>query len=391
MARVLMLLTTTPGDDRRSFRCQAPALASGHELVYACGADDVRESTDFEHLPLSVSERKWARRTGGLNLLPRAWRLRPDVVLLCSVEQLPLGLALKWLRRCAVVYDNREDMVSSMLYSKVRFPRWQRRILAEGTRALEWLAAISFDGIVTADPGTAALHRAMPESRKLVFYNTALLREFGSDHPPLADRAYDVVLLGGMGRRSGGFLLLDALGALADRGRPARALFVGDVPDADRAEFEARVAELGIDDSVRVTGRVDPREVPALLSDARIGVVALLDDPKFHRNIACKAFEYMACRMPVVSPDLPPERLFLEHGENALLFPPGDAAALAAAIETLLGDLDRAQRMGDRGRADAESEWNAEREQAKLLEFLDRILAPPGDRIPIRGGARMDA
>ena len=45
-----------------------------------------------------------------------------------------------------------------------------------------------------------------------------------------------------------------------------------------------------------------------------------------------KTFSYLAAGRPIVAPDLPDLREVLRHNENALLVPPDDVDAAAAAI-----------------------------------------------------------
>jgi glycosyltransferase involved in cell wall biosynthesis len=58
-----------------------------------------------------------------------------------------------------------------------------------------------------------------------------------------------------------------------------------------------------------------------------------------------KAFEALAAARPIVASSLPSSREFLRDGENALLVPPGDPAALAAALRRLLADPALAERL----------------------------------------------
>ena len=51
-----------------------------------------------------------------------------------------------------------------------------------------------------------------------------------------------------------------------------------------------------------------------------------------------KLFEYMAARRPVVASDLPSLREVLKHKETALLVPPDDPTAMAAAVNRILTD-----------------------------------------------------
>jgi glycosyltransferase involved in cell wall biosynthesis len=70
----------------------------------------------------------------------------------------------------------------------------------------------------------------------------------------------------------------------------------------------------------------------------------------------------------------------VRDGETGLLVPPGDPAALAAALERLLADPARARAMGARGRARVFSSglWH------HVAARLERAL---GDVLPSRGRA----
>src|SRR5690606_19885917 len=82
-----------------------------------------------------------------------------------------------------------------------------------------------------------------------------------------------------------------------------------------------------------------------------------------------KLFEYLALGRAIVASDLPAIREVLTHDVDALLVPPGDAAALAAAIGRLADDAALRTRLGAAARARAAAfTWaaRAERLEAAL-------------------------
>ncbi len=64
-----------------------------------------------------------------------------------------------------------------------------------------------------------------------------------------------------------------------------------------------------------------------------------------------KAFQALACGTPLVTADTPAARELLRDDESALLVPPGDPHALAAALRRLAADPELAERIGAGGHA----------------------------------------
>lgn len=81
--------------------------------------------------------------------------------------------------------------------------------------------------------------------------------------------------------------------------------------------------------------------------------------------------ESMAMAKPVVASERPILDDYVEPERSALLVPPEDPAALAAALERLLGDDDLAERLGRRGRALVEERFSTRR----FAEGLAGLLA----------------
>jgi glycosyltransferase involved in cell wall biosynthesis len=143
--------------------------------------------------------------------------------------------------------------------------------------------------------------------------------------------------------------------------------------EPDLGRLKALAAELGIADRVTFTGLVDPDQVPGHLAASTI---LALPNPasaiSTHFTSPLKLFEYMAAERPIVASDLPALREVLRDGEHALLVPPGDPAALAAAIRRLLEDPALAARLAAAARA-AVAEYGWDRRAARLEALFDEV------------------
>jgi glycosyltransferase involved in cell wall biosynthesis len=96
---------------------------------------------------------------------------------------------------------------------------------------------------------------------------------------------------------------------------------------------------------------VDYERLPRELRSAGCALGIFGSSDKARRVIPNKVFQALACAVPVITADTPAARELLTDGESALLVPPGDAEALAAAVARLAEDPPLARRVGDAGLA----------------------------------------
>jgi glycosyltransferase involved in cell wall biosynthesis len=93
---------------------------------------------------------------------------------------------------------------------------------------------------------------------------------------------------------------------------------------------------------------------------------------KARRVIPNKAFQALASGTPLVTADTPAARELLADGESALLVPPGDPAALAAALRRLAAERELALRLSAGGRAAYEAQASEGVLGARWRELIER-------------------
>ncbi len=171
-----------------------------------------------------------------------------------------------------------------------------------------------------------------------------------------------------------------AAAAQAPAARPWRLVLAGGRP-AEVAALRAQAADLGLPvaadpadipvdapAAVLLPGQVPPDAVAPYLYAADVLVIP--DTVTTLTASPLKLFEYMAAGRPIVLRELPALREIL--GDDALYFPPGDAAALAAALTRLAAAPDLAARLGAAAARAAAGYTYAERAR-RVLDTLLRV------------------
>jgi glycogen(starch) synthase len=174
-----------------------------------------------------------------------------------------------------------------------------------------------------------------------------------------------VVFLGRLTRSKGVDTLVAAAARLRTPG--VQVVLVGDGPA--RAQVEAASRRLGVDGRVHITGFVPHHRTPAVLASADLIVL-----PSVYEELGTVLVEALQVGLPAVATDVGGIPEVVEHGRTGLLVKPGDPAALAAAIDAVVGDPEVARRMGAAARERA-PEYDWERVADEVRALYDQVLA----------------
>ncbi len=163
--------------------------------------------------------------------------------------------------------------------------------------------------------------------------------------------------------------LLDALALLNNRGVDAACTLVGDGPL--RRDLELHARDLGVADRTRFLGRRPSPEVRAQLSSSDVFVLPSVQASSgFMEGIPVALMEAMAAGCPVIASDLSGIPELVEDGVTGILVPPGNAEALAEAIERLSRDPKLRARMTAAGREKVAASFDLHKNVAELHRWL---------------------
>ena len=175
----------------------------------------------------------------------------------------------------------------------------------------------------------------------------------------------EVVLAAGRLEQPKGHRYLVEAAALLHRPR-LRVLLAGRAGHESGA-LRALVSGLDLEERVSLLGH--RTDVPDLLAATDVFVL-----PSLLEGAAGALIEAMAMAAPIAASDLPATRETLRDEGSALLIPPRDPAALAAAIERLLEDAPLRARLGAEARSVFRRRFTIDAITERLVDLYRQIL-----------------
>lgn len=321
----------------------------------------------------SVAGRAAGELRMALRLALAAAPARTDVVVASSPGMFlgPAGLGLARLRGVPFVWDVRD-----LTWEYVREVAAGTRLVGLAAALLGrvmWAVARRADLVVAATPGIATeLRRHGVRGRIVVVANGVdadMLELFAHERNGHRAATPTVTYAGLVGRPQ-------ALGVLCDVALllPRVAFnIVGEGPELADVMQRAEAMRLP---NVRFHGYLTRDRLAAVYADSDV-LFAQLHASGVHTStgLPSKLWEYMAAGRPIVyaGEGLAVERL--QEIGCACTAAPGDAASIAAAISTLVGDPVRAAEMGDAGRRFVESRASREEAMSGLVPEIFELVA----------------
>jgi glycosyltransferase involved in cell wall biosynthesis len=253
-------------------------------------------------------------------------RLRPDVVHVhgwgCGED--PPG-ALAWLRRraCTLVYTEHNSPDPRLRPPRANASMNDAHVL-----------------IAVSQAGRAGLETVGRATRPI------RIIPYGIDPPPHAATAaqpraeeFVVACLARLVPQKGHADLIDAMAVVRDAIPAARLLLAGTGPL--RTELLTRSERLGLGDQVEFLGLVSRGDLTELFAGTDVVVL-----PSYWEGLPVALIEALSAGKPIVATDVGGNPELVLDGENGLIVPSGDPAALAQALIRLAADPAARCRMG---------------------------------------------
>lgn len=159
--------------------------------------------------------------------------------------------------------------------------------------------------------------------------------------------------------------LIESFVLLASNYTDVRLVIVGSGPYEKQLRKNAEC--LRVEDRVTFAGMRD--DVPRFLAAADIFVI-----PSFREAHSMGLLEAMRAGNAIVATNVGGNTESVRHDKEALVVPPADSAALAAAIERLIKDGELRKRLGDAARARFLTEFTAEITVARTARWFERVV-----------------
>jgi mannosyltransferase len=183
---------------------------------------------------------------------------------------------------------------------------------------------------------------------------------------------YAIGCFGRVRAQKGSDVFVEAMCRLLPRYPDFTAVMVGAItPDQQgfASGLQRQIVAAGLTSRIVITGEIAVEEVQRWYQ--RLTIYAFTSR---NEGFGLTLIEAMAAGAALVAARAGAAELVVEDGVSGVLIPPGDAKALAAALEPLMRDPASAAAMGERGRARAVAKFSLDAEAKAIGEVYRRLV-----------------
>lgn len=352
--------------DIRIFYKECKSLSkAGYEVFYIVSHDRAELLDDIHVIPLPFPSSRLKRIiVHPLLALKESLKLKALIYHIHDPELLPIGWILRIVGK-KVIYDAHEHLAKDILDKPWIQSRAARKIVSFGASFFEHLSVRVLSGVVGATSHIAA--QFIPQKTALV-RNFPMLGFIAEVPRPSArqDGKYTIVYTGGLTRIRGIVQMVAAMNHL-----PVDTELVLAGQWEDNAIENECMMNPGWS-KCRYVGQIPQRDAYALMKGADLGILTFLPAANHFEAMPNKAFEYLACGLPMVISDFPYwKQLF---GSNAQYVDPSDPVSIAQGIEQMLVKIRKEKKSSGNEKASVSVAFSWEAEEKVLLDFYRKLL-----------------
>ena len=175
----------------------------------------------------------------------------------------------------------------------------------------------------------------------------------------------DVVTLGRLTGQKNQAMLIRAFSGIANKYPEWNLRIYGQ--GEQQIPLQQLIQNLGMEQRIYLMGATS--QVPQILGNAGVFVF-----PSDYEGMPNALLEAMAVGVPSISTDCPcgGPAMVIRHGENGLLIPVGDEQALKNALDSLLAEPKKAEKLGEQAKLDAQS-FRPEKVFKLWTEYVQKV------------------
>lgn len=180
-----------------------------------------------------------------------------------------------------------------------------------------------------------------------------------------------ITYVGAMGGNKDGLEnLIEAMAIVKEKDKNVRLQLIGTAPDKDLNRLKNKVAALGLTETINFLGKKKVEEIPCLLSNSNLLVLARPDNNQAKAGFPTKLGEYLASSIPVVITITGEIPKYLKDNVSAYLAKPDDINDFANKVIYALSDKN-SEAIGKRGYEVADKNFNYELYGKEILRVLE--------------------
>lgn len=331
------------------------------------------ENAGFELLPLTTRLSWCGPAQSYLHFYPGLGRVlrdfQPDIIDLWEEPWSAVSLQACLLRdrlcpRAAIVSETEQNIDKTL-------PPPFEPMRSFTLRHADWVVGRSAEALdIVARKGFAGPARVVPNAVDADLFRVLSPGERHSERSALGWRE-DEFIAGYIGRLVEEKGLSDFLDALALCPDPVRAVLVGEGPF--EGALREQIARLNLSARVTILPARSPKTLAPLMGALDVLVLPSRTTARWKEQFGRVLIEAGACGVAVVGSDS--GAIPGVVGEGGLVFPEGDAPALARHLETLASEPDTARALGRCGRLAVEERYTWAR-VAQAMQAIYRELRP---------------
>ena len=284
-------------------------------------------------------------------------------------ELLICGVLLK-LSGKKVVFDIHENI--SLSFSSKHWLNTKLALFFKFTYYLiERFSILFFDALVLAEE---SYQNYYPIKKSCIVLNYPLFIDVKIDNKEFGN-PIKLIYTGGIHENRGIWEMLYLVQELKNKNVNITLDLIGQMwPNSLMSDLEEYISEHNLKNEVNIHGRIDFKNISALLKNSDIGISILKPIPNYKESLPTKIFEYMQHGLPVITNNFELLKKYVEDKNIGICIDIDNISSEIDRIMSLIHDKKLMRIMSLNGIELTTNKWNWNSQEKKLIDLYNKIL-----------------